>query len=496
MYQDYKPLRNRLRQLKASSGLETIYAFSQLIMFGKPLPQGLHHPMLDLGWSPLRLGLLAWDFEQLAREIILNASEQGGRALDWQTTKKSIDEMHALNGLAYRMLDGPNVLHELYRIGHQQFPFQRGPSTDDIARHFLIYNHPSVSPQIEAEFGMKPVELFQVATALTGHFLDEPYLHLPANNELNNVAPEVVDRFLNRMSRPLAELRDQTRNAATYDANWTYYFDPLRLFPLVRFRNPDQVLCPMPTLLHWRTTDGLFFDLVNRTDFAEGLGRAFESLVGEILRRANRAGCYRVIPEERYGPASARKDTADWIVAANDASIFIECKARRASQQMRFDLSDLSGFQRAAELMASYVVQLYATLTDALEGQYPSWTHQGEPIFLLIATLSEWFVHGQLAEDIANRVEEQLAERGLDVTLPQRYPYIICTADDLETIVQLGGNSGFHEMLNRKSDAEHRTWLTGVYLSSCYSAEFREHCQDLFPEVMNWIERGAVPDIE
>ena len=122
--------------------------------------------------------------------------------------------------------------------------------------------------------------------------------------------------------------------------------------------------------------------------------------------------------------------------------------------------------------------------------------HQGEPIIPLIVTLSEWFVHGQLAEDIAHRVDELLAERGLDVTLHQRYPDVICTADDLETIVQIGGNSGFVEMLSRKSDAEHRTWLTGVYLSSCYAAEFRDQCQDLFPEVRDWIERGAVPTNE
>ena len=444
----------------------------------------------SLGWSPLKVGLFAWDLEQLAREVLLSGALHGGQDFNWNAAANLLNEQRDLNGAAYRQLPGGStVLHELNRLAYLQFPYQRGPFRDDIARYFLIYNHPSVRGLIADEFGMSPKEFYEVAVSLMGHFLDSSTVPLPLANELNDVSPEVMEAFVERTSRTLGEIRQLTGKAATYDANWTYYFDPLRLYPFIRLGGPNRLICPVPLLLIWRVTDGVFFDLVGRADFDEGLGRSFEDYVGEVLSRANHGTPYVVLKEERYGPAAKRKDSIDWIVNAEDAALFIECKVSRPSLQAKVDLTDLAAFSAAFDKIAGFIVQLYVTLTDALGGNYPHWKPDGRPIYPMLVTLSDWFVHGQLADEVDRKVRSLLAARGLSPSLVDEHPYTICPVADLEVLMQVLAHSGVRDIMSQKTDAEHRLWMLHPFMVGNLNREHRQFGRELFPEV--WEQLGV-----
>lgn len=489
MYQHFKPFRNRLRGTNALAALEAIFRLSQFLSFQQPLPPELRHPHLALGMHPMKVGLFPWDMEQLAREIILNAPLQAGTGVNWSTIANLVNQMREVNGAAYRLLPpGVTVLHELHRIAHHQFPFQRLTWQGDISRYFMIYDHPSLAPLLADAFGMTATEFFQIALALLGHYLDDPYLNVPAANELNQLAPEVLERFLRGNSQPFPRMRELARNAISYDANWTYSFNPLREFPLIALDHPLRLMCPIPMLLVWRVTDGVFFDLVRRDGFAQGLGRSFEDYVGEVLARSNTAGAYRVLPEQRYGSSRRPRDSADWIADSPSGTLFIECKARRHSLQAKIDVTDLNAVRAAADQMASFVVQLYCTLSDALAGCYPHWQADGRPVFPIVVTLSDWFIHGRLADDVDRCVRESLVGKGIDPELVDRHPYTICAAQDLESLAQVGAVVGLGEVMSSKTAPGHRAWHLGAFLTERFGDVQQRHTEDLFPEMWRLLE--------
>ena len=73
--------------------------------------------------------------------------------------------------------------------------------------------------------------------------------------------------------------------------------------------------CPVPTLLFWRLTSGLYFDLIKGDrEFGNALGSSFERHVGEILAAAVTAPSLRYIEQAKYGTRQNPRATCDWLL--------------------------------------------------------------------------------------------------------------------------------------------------------------------------------------
>ena len=151
-----------------------------------------------------------------------------------------------------------------------------------------------------------------------------------------------------------------------YTEAFFYSYNPLRAYPIIYTTQGgvESLICPFPTLLIWRFTAGLYYELCDDSRFSNAFGASFQDYVGQVVRRTCVTDRFGIIPEQRYGQKKARKDTVDWIVSDNDVALFLECKAKRPSWGTKMALDDLTALEVDLGYIADAVVQLYKTIGD------------------------------------------------------------------------------------------------------------------------------------
>ena len=116
-------------------------------------------------------------------------------------------------------------------------------------------------------------------------------------------------------------------------------------------------MCPLMTLLYWKFTGGLYYELVGVPDFGNEFGEGFQSYVGEVIERACPDPMIR-LGEKEYVIGKAKKRSVDWIVADEEAALFVECKSKRLSWGAKASLTDLQPLEADIDNMAAAIVQV------------------------------------------------------------------------------------------------------------------------------------------
>lgn len=470
MYADYKPLRNFLRGFNLWSGLGATYFYTRYLRFSQPLPEPLKNNALRLGQSNLKAGLHGHLVELLAREVILNGQSRGGKPLNTADVAfEAMGMIHRLDNKLWGLHSSrsDDITLHLSRIAFQQFPWQSPLTNGVLGRYHTLYAHPLVAPMVEAEFGMSTGELFQLVLLFAEEMLRRPTLafeFLPAA-EKSVRAPVLA--LSDRISRSANDLRTVTIERQSYDVNWAYSFNPLRAFPLVHAGNPHSLMCPAPPILLQRLTDGLYFDLI-RADpgFGNAIGKAFEYYVGKAAERIG--GDKFDLREERCWGTPERR-SVDWIVSDNSASIFVECKLARLNVASQTEISPEPPFVKAIGRLAENVGQLYATLSEALAGEYPHWKPDNRPVHPVVITFHEWFCFGPFFHNHLNAlVRREFEKRGLDRALLERHPYCVCSIAEFEGLLTACRDASIDIVISEKMSAAHRHSLMRGFLADRY----------------------------
>lgn len=236
------------------------------------------------------------------------------------------------------------------------------------------------------------------------------------------------------------------------------------------YRGRHSLVCPIPTLLFWRITSGLYYELVFDERFANPFGAAFQKYVGEVIRRGTAGTTAKFYSEHVYGSVkSDRKLSADWIIADSNSAIFVECKAKRLTWSAKSALSDPTPFRRDCDELASAVVQLYRTILDYQKNQYEFLQYsKHREVFPVVCTLENWHLLGPRARKILDDlVKAKLVVAGLPKSLPDEMPFSIMPVAAMETTAQAIRIFGIRDLFRGKMlDAERREWAWDTYLHS------------------------------
>jgi hypothetical protein len=467
MYELYKPFRNYLRGFNMWSGFGLTYFYMQYLQFGKQLPDQLITPKIRMGASKMEVGIFEFIVETLTRELILNGQTHGGKPFSTaNVAREAFNMIHKLEDSKWGGVDSNSdfILQQLSRIIFKQVPWQNPITNRSTARYYMLYSHPSVAPMLETEFGMTPVELFQVTMLLAEEMMHRPTPSFEFLQVADKSVREPVEALSERISRSPAELRKLAREHQSFDINWAYSFNPLREYPLVHAGNARSTMCPAPPILIQRLTDGLYFDLM-RSDrqFGNAIGKAFEDYVGEAARSIS-DGHFDFLPEFRWG--KPEKSSVDWIISDKSANLFVECKLARLNVAAQTEISPEPAFAAAIERLACNVGQLYATLVDSLAGQYPHWKPDGRPIHPVVVTFNNWFVFGPFFyKKLDQFVSEEFKRRGIDPSLLDQHPFAICSIDEFEALLTVCRTHSIHKVLTEKNALNHRQSLMQGFLA-------------------------------
>ncbi|RDC60235.1 hypothetical protein HME9302_01436 [Alteripontixanthobacter maritimus] len=476
-YSLYKPLRNHLRQFNMYSGLEAAYSFMQFLDYNRPLPDKLRINRLFTKSHAMKYGIVQWEFETLIREIILNSPEQGGKEFkNWSDVAKAINLIKRTENDIYGAHDGPDddVLFELIRIAHRQFPWQTGINQEHVARYHWLYRQVGLITAVRDTFGMSVTELFQISVALSGHFTNSPVMNVPVSNSLNSVSNLQMNNYINELSYTIATLREKYKELESHNVNWAYTFNPLRGHPLIRLSD-SKIFCPITNFLLRRITSGLYFDIIKLGDTgSKFLGPAVQGLIGKVAHTAGRENL-RVLPEQKYGAKKSRKDSIDWIVSDETGHLFVEAKAAQIRFRGISDLMDREQIRKEFDRIRGFALQAYQTLSDALCGRYSHWQPDGKDVFLTVVTLEDWQSFGVHVErEVLEPLARDLQRVGVDPKLPNKIPMTFCPVADFEAALYVANKKTIAEIFQRKSEGEYPQWSLANFIYSEFGSELQE----------------------
>ena len=308
-YDEYKPFRNYMRRFDLVGSLVDVWCYSMHVVGNRPLPAS--YAVGKPFGTNVKSNLWPWDLDILSREIVLNAGTRGDRSLrKWNDFANAINHIRRLDDGAYRVSgETADVLFELHRIAHRQFPWQRKIGVGPLMRAFKLFSHGTVEPIVIRELGMTMKQLLLLGAAVTGHFQNKWGMSTNEDYTALGIPKEISQAFFERITSTIDDLRSATAKQQSYGPDWLYAWNPLEATPLVRIdrSRPDRVVCPVPEFLSRRTSAGVFYDLVSAPGFDNPFGGSFQVFVGEVISGKCLCGVDivmrqpRMIREDRLG---------------------------------------------------------------------------------------------------------------------------------------------------------------------------------------------------
>jgi hypothetical protein len=281
----YKPLRNKVRGYNLRLCFEDLWRYSQHLLGELPMNDYF------VGGKFVRIKdyLYPWNLSILARELVLHSSERGAKRLNtWAGLADLVNGLRDLeNRIAESECEPDNVLATLHSIAHQQFPWQGRRDKQYLMRYLRIFGEADVERVLLEKTGLTMRELYFMGLAVSGHLLRNCGINSEQRYTDFNISPEKSAIFFGKLSVDINTLRERTKEAQRYDGSWEYTWNPLEATPLVSLddRVPHLLHCPIPDLLMRRISHGVFYDLIKAVDFDNAYGRAYESYVGDVMKR-------------------------------------------------------------------------------------------------------------------------------------------------------------------------------------------------------------------
>jgi hypothetical protein len=454
---DYTPLRNFIRRFPLESSLVDVWQYALHVIDREPLPSTYLSDRRSFQPMPLH----PWQIETICREIVLNAERRGDCSLRrWNDLAKVINHVQRIENAAFTVDGRPmDVMIEMQRIAHRQFPWQVNNGVNSMVRAMKIFGTDAVNAVVQHELGMTSRQAHLLGMAVLGHFFGEWGMSTRQDYRFLGIADDARDAFFERLTISLPELREQLKTRQRFDYDWAYTWNPLEAKPLVRLYpdHPDRMICPIPRFLHRRTLGGLFFDLVARRDFSNPYGKSFEKYIGEVFGATCPAPKFRLLLEEPFYVGGQRKDGVDWILSDDTAHLFVEGKTKRVTLDAK-SRSDTAALDRDLETIAKAVIQHYRNIQFALEGR-THWVPDGRPIYPLVLTLEDWFLISSTAYDmLMGHVRRLLLAENLRVEMLDEMPFTIASIGELETVAQIIAMTSIERVMAYKTAPSHRTW--------------------------------------
>ena len=501
LYDLYKHLRNHLRKVCIEDSLLVVWAYVQHIQFNSQFP-----PEMEVNREFLsrkhraEKGIYSWELELITKEIIIN-SQEGQRCPEtlrkWSYLAKTINNLKNLeNAVAKVYLNQNNILTELHRIAHRQLPWQTPFFKGQLIRNYKIFKHPDIASIVLNKTGLTVYELYFIGYVFFSFYLKSPAIVYPMNVPIKELSSANVENFLDHFSKELSEIRSLISAEQEIGQKYAYSYSSLRAFPVIKmtYRNNSSLVCPLPTLLFWRITAGLYYEILHENDFGVHFGESYQNYVGDVIQKANTEKKIKCIPESEYYVGNDRKDTIDWIACDAEAALFIECKTKRLILQAKVELEDTNPIQAELEKMSQFILQIYKTIDDYRSNHYPLFKFdENMKVYPLIVTLEDWYLFGdKLLVDLRRLVEQQIKKANLPQAYLEDMPYSICSIEEFEDLMQIIQPHGVQSVMKEKVyDKERMRWNFKTFLTTCFGDEmksmeylFEEDYKTLFEQII------------
>lgn len=492
VYKTWKPLRNLLGKFDLYDSLAVIrwYFTLKQTRLDLSVPSDLEpHPNYQ---DPAYF--LPWELETLSREVIVASDHLTVPRYTMRNPDhlaRAVNRLKAIEEvITEEYVNQQNIYQEVsVRLAHRQFKYQtERPNLTNMVRYSKIFSDPSVEEYVKARTGLSTRQIYTISSAFWITFCQNFRLTITnIESQLKDITPEDVERFLNYFAKPIEEVRELLKSPEEHQMNdkFEYAYNSQFAYPIMKVTVAAElsIICPLPTLLVWRSTSGLYYDLydlkLNGVDFGSVFGIAYENYIGGMLEKTfekTKIKVYKGEPNTGSNP-----NTCDWVVESRREVLFVETKTKRLSMAAKTALMSRAEIDAELDVLAKAVVQVYRSYLAYRDGTYssPAYSYNSrKKHFVAVVTLEEWYLLGDQISQLRDLVTKKLNDLGIDTNLINDAPYVVMSSDDVEHFSYLARTVLMGDTINpywAGQAGEYHGHEFGTYVDKAFKTELNDY---------------------
>jgi hypothetical protein len=405
--------------------------------------------------------IFKWDIETLVLLLLVTTKYVIQRGPNKVSNCRKFDAMaHAVNLLrsvesseVVVFLDGTNVLKEMPRIGYQQFGWQRGFATQErLYRYAFIYGQGNCAKYFNDEYGLTVEDFMQVSFVLFALLCKSPWTKHPELSQVG-ISPTCLEKALSLLSRPLLEIRYEAKRlieatVAKGAERVSYLPSVLRRTPVIRSQEFGAIIAPLPDLILFRATVGLYYDIrPGPEDLINEANDRFEQYTRKLIK----AFCPRFdpLPSQKFGTKKRQLYTPDVLLKDGEEIVAVfECKATKLTYEAQYAENPLDEANTAYAQIIKGIKQLWQFFSRVRRGVYDQ-EQVAESAHGVLLTMDSWMqMSNELQGDALNRAKELLVDDP-DVTEEDMRPIVFCSIQEFSDVLFMSNEDDVLVTLSR-----------------------------------------------
>lgn len=423
----------------------------------------------------------------LGPEKILNCKEFGALCQVVNTLRSLENSESAVS------LHNNNILLELHRIGQRQFGWQRGyATTERLFRFVYVYGQGECAKYFETKHGLSIQQFIEASFILFAQLSTTPWSHPPHTKEIE-FDQNLINKSLSILSYPLNEIREKARNLyelqSKNNKRIAYLPSILRQFPIISSRKNETIISPLPELIIYRSTIGLYYDIRQGPQqlLAESNDR-FEQYTKEIIQKFYPR--FEVLPSRKYRIKKSREvDTPDVLIKdADEIKVVIECKGTKLTFDAQFAEQPAQTAEKAYKQIAKGVTQIWKFFSHVRQGIFTEFPVSANASGVLL-TMDSW---GQASSELQTEIilkAKELISDDHTITDEDMRPIIFCPTQELIDVLFISTEDQLLTTLTNAQTPEYQGWGLRQVRGNIGEEEITKEFPFETGELLGWMDR-------
>lgn len=438
-FNEFKPIRNRLRKICFFEILDELYRLKQS---KKPyfVPEVYEFTYVNaLIYCPL-VSNRGVNFQKEFTKVLNHISELHYNINNYYIAKR--DDPFGFIRKSYLNQDKSRVGHYL----------------NQFFRYYYIFSDSSLSSHIKTKIGITYYDFMICSFWLFSKF--NVNYHIPKQyfftiNSSNTPFNEAnMSKVLELLSDDFDSIKSRLKSEIKYDEDAFLFFDKQHIkTPIIQYNS--HLICLYPDVLLKQTTAGVYYlaEIYNeKYNLNNQFGKSFESYIGLILTKLNKDGKYEIKSEINYNKGGNK--TSDWIVIEDSSLIFIECKTKRQILKTKLYSSGTDEDCGLKDYVANEISKIYKVYNDYRNNKIQDLKYDGSKFFIPLIVFLEDGFYLDIDKEIPAKIKEILVTKGISPELVDEYPYRIFSVSNFEYDLQIMFQIGFKNYFTKLAQGE------------------------------------------
>lgn len=381
-----------------------------------------------------------WEVETLLTEILywpIKEGDRRGNPAAWSFISTLANALRKLENFEYGA-GGVGVVREVQRILYRQIIWQQKQiGGAPFVRWWSIINEPTLARIFKENTGVELRKFILIGSMwnviFNGNFLSQRM----TPGQIQELSISDIDAFIAATSISLTAAQAEALASRSSSGATAYRKGILRKSPILAIRrgNVQIFVRPIETLLKWRISSGLYYDVIATEGAGNIIGTQFEIYIRDLLK-AKFSGL-NVLPEFPYGTKKRPKKSPDNLLVDGDViKWIIECKTAKIPYGVQTSAVKTPDHDRVADDLAKGVAQVCAFEEDVVAGIENVSLRLAPNMVPIVVTLDDSLFFGSIFRDeIFNRAANIARSKGRSTKRIDARQVVLCSAAELEIIL-------------------------------------------------------------